>query len=129
MFGAIQTRYFCFFFHILLSVFIRFCEDCIVLAACQQFRVRDSRNITAFIASVSEPIIETSSFILFAPFQLSYPELQGIPVSFLFFGFYLGLDFVWYSPYFNCVISIVSFARTFYPVRTIIMCRLICCFQ
>ncbi|KAH9287020.1 Protein XRP2 [Echinococcus granulosus] len=65
IFGPIQT-----------SVFIRFCENCTILTACQQFRVRDSKSIIAFIASVSEPIIETSSLILFAPFQLFYPELQ-----------------------------------------------------
>ncbi|VDL42843.1 unnamed protein product [Hymenolepis diminuta] len=58
------------------NIFIRYCNDCVILAACQQFRVRDSKNITAFIAAVSEPIIETSSSIHFAPFQLSYPQLN-----------------------------------------------------
>ncbi|KAM3185486.1 hypothetical protein ACTXT7_006253 [Hymenolepis weldensis] len=69
VFGAVKTSY-----H--PSIFIRYCNDCVILAACQQFRVRDSKNITAFIAAVSEPIIETSSSINFAPFQLSYPQLN-----------------------------------------------------
>ncbi|VDO03550.1 unnamed protein product [Rodentolepis nana] len=58
------------------SIFIRYSNDCVILAACQQFRVRDSESISAFIASVSEPIIENSKSILFGPFQLSYPQIN-----------------------------------------------------
>ncbi|KAM7541240.1 hypothetical protein Aperf_G00000046715 [Anoplocephala perfoliata] len=65
VFGAVKT-----------SIFIRNCDNCVILAACQQFRVRDSKNITAFVAAVSEPIIETSSGVHFAPFQFSYPQLN-----------------------------------------------------
>uniref|UniRef100_A0A5K3F6I7 Protein XRP2 n=1 Tax=Mesocestoides corti TaxID=53468 RepID=A0A5K3F6I7_MESCO len=62
--GAVQT-----------SLFIRDCEDCNVLAACKQYRIRGCKNIASFVACGSEPIIESSSSIHFAPFQLFYPEL------------------------------------------------------
>nr|CUU97561.1 hypothetical transcript [Hymenolepis microstoma] len=65
VFGAVKT-----------SIFIRYSNYCAILAACQQFRVRDSENISAFIASVSEPIIENSRSIHFAPFLLSYPQVN-----------------------------------------------------
>lgn len=59
------------------SIFIRKCEKCTILTACQQFRLRESNDIRAFVASVSDPIIEISSSIYFAPYQLFYPDLTG----------------------------------------------------
>lgn len=61
----------------LFSVFIRNCKNCSTIVACQQFRVRENQNLTAFLACASEPIIESSSLILFAPYQLYYPALEG----------------------------------------------------
>ncbi len=60
------------------SVFLRDCENCSILAACQQFRVRDNKDVSVFLACASEPIIETSKRIHFAPYQLFYPALKGL---------------------------------------------------
>lgn len=54
------------------SVFIRDCEDCIVVIACQQLRLRDCKNMTIFLHSTTGPIIESSSNISFGCYNYGY---------------------------------------------------------
>ncbi|VDK33775.1 unnamed protein product [Dibothriocephalus latus] len=58
------------------SLFVRKCTNCNILASCQQYRMRDCNSVTTFLACTSAPIIESSSELKFAPYQLSYPELK-----------------------------------------------------
>jgi len=62
MFGAIES-----------SLFIRNCEDCVVWVSCQQLRTRDCKRCTFFLYSKTEPIIESSEDLAFAPWNASYP--------------------------------------------------------
>lgn len=62
MFGPIES-----------SLFIRNCEDCIVWVSCQQLRTRDCKRCTFFLYSKTEPIIESSEDLTFAPWSASYP--------------------------------------------------------
>lgn len=57
------------------SVFIRDCEDCVITVACKQLRTRDCHRCTFFLYSKTDPVIETSSWLKFAPFNASYPGL------------------------------------------------------
>ena len=54
------------------SVFIRDCSDCVVTVACKQLRTRDCKNCTFYLYAKTEPIIETSNGMTFAPFNGSY---------------------------------------------------------
>merc|ERR1712124_237982 len=56
------------------SAFIRECEDCICWLACQQLRTRDCKNCTFYLYSKTEPIIETSENLSFAPWTAKYPK-------------------------------------------------------
>jgi len=58
------------------SVFIRDCEDCVFTVACKQLRTRDCKRCIIFLYSKTEPVIETSSDLTFAPFNGSYPGLS-----------------------------------------------------
>ena len=42
------------------SLFIRDTSECVVVAACGQFRTRDCRKIVAFLSCASQPIIEAT---------------------------------------------------------------------
>ena len=57
------------------SVFIRDCEDCVISVACKQLRTRDCHRCTIHLYSKTDPVIETSSWLKFAPFNASYPGL------------------------------------------------------
>ncbi|CAL8086071.1 unnamed protein product [Calicophoron daubneyi] len=59
------------------SIFIRDCHKCHIMTACQQFRTRDCRDLTIFLACVTEPIIESSTGMAFGPYQCYYPELEA----------------------------------------------------
>nr|VZI12213.1 unnamed protein product [Spirometra erinaceieuropaei] len=63
------------------SMFVRNCTNCRILASCQQYRVRDCNVVTTFLACTSDPIIESSSELKFAPYQFSYPELKDASSS------------------------------------------------
>ena len=63
------------------SLFIRDCQQCRFVLACQQFRTRDCRLIDAFFLCESQPIIESSSKMKFACFKYFYPELEGKALS------------------------------------------------
>ncbi|GMI53876.1 hypothetical protein ScalyP_jg1359 [Parmales sp. scaly parma] len=51
------------------SVFVRDCSDCVITIACKQLRTRDCHNCTFYLYAKTEPIIETSSGMQFAPFN------------------------------------------------------------
>eukprot|EP00931_Biecheleriopsis_adriatica_P078351 TRINITY_DN517_c0_g1_i6.p1 TRINITY_DN517_c0_g1~~TRINITY_DN517_c0_g1_i6.p1 ORF type:complete len:2392 (-),score=709.48 TRINITY_DN517_c0_g1_i6:39-7214(-) len=55
------------------SVFVRDCEDCVFWIAAQQLRTRDCKNCTFFLYSKTEPCIESSEELAFAPWCASYP--------------------------------------------------------
>mmetsp|Transcript_41665 Transcript_41665/g.75638 ORF Transcript_41665/g.75638 Transcript_41665/m.75638 type:complete len:487 (+) Transcript_41665:78-1538(+) len=55
------------------SVFVRDCEDCIFWIAAQQLRTRDCKRCTFYLYSKTEPIIETSEELAFAPWSARYP--------------------------------------------------------
>ena len=54
------------------SVFVRDYTDCVVTLACKQLRTRDCKNCTFYLYAKTEPIIETSSGMIFAPFNGCY---------------------------------------------------------
>jgi len=54
------------------SVFIRNCSSCTFTIACKQFRTRDCTNCIFYLYSKTEPAIETSNNIRFAPFNGAY---------------------------------------------------------
>ena len=56
------------------SVFVRDCSDCTFYLACKQLRTRDCHNCTFYLYAKTEPIIELSDGISFAPFLGGYPE-------------------------------------------------------
>ena len=56
------------------SVFVRDCSDCTFYLACKQLRTRDCHNCTFYLYAKTEPIIELSDEICFAPFLGGYPE-------------------------------------------------------
>ncbi|GMI31154.1 hypothetical protein TeGR_g14947, partial [Tetraparma gracilis] len=51
------------------SIFVRDCSNCTFTIACKQLRTRDCKNCTFYLYSKTEPIIETSSEMKFAPFN------------------------------------------------------------
>jgi protein XRP2 len=55
------------------SVFLRDCSDCIVTAACGQFRTKNCSNLRVFLFSNSDPSIEYSTTLYFAPYSMKYP--------------------------------------------------------
>lgn len=58
------------------SLFIRDCENCEVTISCSQFRCRDLKNSSLNLFTPNEPIIESSSDLTFAPYNLKYGLLK-----------------------------------------------------
>ncbi len=56
------------------SVFLRDCSDCTFTVACKQLRTRDCHNCKIFLHCKTDPIIELSDGITFAPFNGAYPD-------------------------------------------------------
>jgi len=56
------------------SAFVRNCEDCTFWLAVQQLRTRDCRRCTFYLYSKTEPIIEASDELSFAPWAAAYPK-------------------------------------------------------
>ncbi|CAM9987839.1 unnamed protein product, partial [Phaeothamnion confervicola] len=54
------------------SLFVRDCSGCIFVAACKQLRTRDCADCTFYLYSKTEPVIETSHGLRFAPFNGAY---------------------------------------------------------
>ncbi|XP_071956240.1 protein XRP2-like isoform X2 [Antedon mediterranea] len=59
------------------SVFLRDCENCQCVIACQQFRTRDCKKIDTFLHCDTQPIIESSVKMRFGCFQYYYKQLAG----------------------------------------------------
>jgi len=56
------------------SVFFRDCENCTVSVSCSQFRMKSCTNFDVFCYAASDPSIEYSKGLRFAPLRLSYPD-------------------------------------------------------
>merc|ERR1712139_80400 len=59
------------------SVFVRDCEDCTIWLASQQLRTNNCNRCTFFMHARTEPIIETSDDLAFAPWAASYPKCSA----------------------------------------------------
>jgi len=59
------------------AVFVRKCYACTFWVACKQLRTRDCKNCVFYLHSQTEPAIETSERLSFAPFAAEYPELTA----------------------------------------------------
>lgn len=59
------------------SVFIRNCTDCVFTVACKQLRTRDCEKCDFYLYSQTDPIIETSNAMRFAPFNGAYNGLRS----------------------------------------------------
>merc|ERR1719382_1695382 len=55
------------------SIFVRDCEDCVIWIAAQQLRTNNCHRCTFYLYSKTEPIIETSNQLSFAPWAARYP--------------------------------------------------------
>ena len=55
------------------SVFFRDCYNCDITVSCQQFRCRDLTNSNLWLYTPNDPIVESSSGLLFAPYNFKYP--------------------------------------------------------
>ncbi|KAG0729473.1 Protein XRP2 [Chionoecetes opilio] len=62
-------------------VFVRDSRECVVVAACGQFRTRDCHRLEVFLLCQTQPIIEASTKMKFGCFQASYPQLKAISHS------------------------------------------------
>ena len=60
------------------SVFLRDCQDCEFTIACKQLRTRDCSNCRISLYSKTDPIIETSTRLRFAPFTGACPRLDEV---------------------------------------------------
>ena len=58
------------------SINLRDCYDCIVSVACSQFRCRELHNSSVYLYVLSEPGIESSTNLKFAPYNVAYPKLE-----------------------------------------------------
>jgi protein XRP2 len=58
------------------SIFFRNCSDCEISVSCSQFRCRDLENSVIFLYTPNDPIVESSSGLIFAPYNFTYPFLQ-----------------------------------------------------
>lgn len=58
------------------SIFIRDSTGCVLATICKQFRTRDCRDSTVYLACESQPIIESSHNIKFGCFTVNYEKLS-----------------------------------------------------
>ncbi|VDP10621.1 unnamed protein product [Heligmosomoides polygyrus] len=61
----------------IFSVFLRDCQSCTVLVACQQLRTRDCRTLRIAVHCATQPIIEETSNAVFHPLTLHYDSFTG----------------------------------------------------
>ncbi|XP_075908140.1 tubulin-specific chaperone C [Petromyzon marinus] len=59
------------------SVFLDDCKGCKVVVACRQFRAHRSEDTDFYVDVASKAIIEDCVRVRFAPYNLSYPGLDG----------------------------------------------------
>ncbi|CAK66950.1 unnamed protein product (macronuclear) [Paramecium tetraurelia] len=57
------------------SIFVRKCENIEISVASSQFRVSNSNNIQCFVYTSSDPALEKSTGISFAPYNFTYPGI------------------------------------------------------
>merc|ERR1719265_2873890 len=55
------------------STFVRNCTNCVFWVATRQLRTRDCKNCVFYLHAHTEPIIESSSELIIAPWNASYP--------------------------------------------------------
>ncbi|KAG7391684.1 hypothetical protein PHYPSEUDO_003758 [Phytophthora pseudosyringae] len=58
------------------SVFVRNCTNCVFTIACKQLRTRDCMGCSIYLYSLTDPIIETSQQMTFAPFNGAYCGIE-----------------------------------------------------
>ena len=58
------------------SIFVRNCSGCEVTVSCSQFRCRDLVDSKLFLYTPNDPIIESSSGLVMAPYNFVYPQLK-----------------------------------------------------
>ncbi|POM69618.1 Putative dolichyl-phosphate beta-glucosyltransferase [Phytophthora palmivora] len=58
------------------AVFVRNCTNCVFTIACKQLRTRDCSSCSIYLYSLTDPIIETSQQITFAPFNGAYCGIE-----------------------------------------------------
>ena len=58
------------------SIFFRDCSDCDITVCCSQFRCRDLKNSRVNVFTPNDPIVESSSSLVFGPFNMKYPLLK-----------------------------------------------------
>ena len=58
------------------SVFARRCTNCTIAVATRQLRTRGCERCTFHLYCATEPVIEASMAVQFAPFNASYPQLK-----------------------------------------------------
>ncbi|ETK72721.1 hypothetical protein L915_20227 [Phytophthora nicotianae] len=58
------------------SVFVRNCTNCVFTIACKQLRTRDCSGCSIYLYSLTDPIIETSQQMAFAPFNGAYCGIE-----------------------------------------------------
>ena len=56
------------------SIFFRDCENCTVSASSAQFRMKNCKGFDCYLFAASDPSIEYSENLRFAPLNLSYPD-------------------------------------------------------
>jgi hypothetical protein len=59
------------------SVFVDNCRNCTFVVACQQLRVHTTVGSVFYLHVTSKAIIEDSRQLQFAPYNLTYPQLQA----------------------------------------------------
>jgi protein XRP2 len=59
------------------SIFVRDSKNCTITVACSQFRCRDLYDSTVYLFCGNEPVIESSANVTFAPYNLTYPNLDS----------------------------------------------------
>ena len=55
------------------ACFLRDCSNCVVTVACSQLRTKNCSNLQIFLYCSSDPSIELSSGLYFAPYNFAYP--------------------------------------------------------
>jgi len=60
------------------SIFIRNCKNCVISVVCKQLRFRDSDNVKIFAYCPSDPVVEASGDIFFAPFNAFFSHLKEL---------------------------------------------------
>lgn len=57
---------------------MRNCTNCVFTIACKQLRTRDCSGCSIYLYSLTDPIIETSQQMSFAPFNGAYCGLERV---------------------------------------------------